>query len=59
MEDGVDAVRGRMSGLMAGCSGRAGCSGSGSVDEHRVERSNPGQNSEDFVDGNWENMGES
>ena len=40
----------------AGCSGRAGCPGSGSVDEleeHRVERSNPGQNSEDFVDGNW------
>ena len=47
MEDGVDAVRGRMSGLMAGCPG------SGSVDEHRVKRSNPGQNSEDFVDENW------
>ena len=43
MEDGVDAVRGRMSGLMAGCSGRARCSGSGSVDEHRVERSNRGK----------------
>ena len=55
MEDGVDAVRGRMSGLMAGCPG------SGSVDEleeHRVERSNPGQNSEDFVDGNWGKDGE-
>ena len=68
MEDGVDAVRGRMSGLMAGCPGRAGCPGcragcpgSGSVDEleeHRVERSNPGQNSEDFVDGNWGKDGE-
>ena len=35
---------------------QAGCPGSGSVDEleeHRVERSNPGQNSEDFVDGIW------
>ena len=46
-----------MSGLMAGCRGcLARCPGSGSVDEleeHRVERSNPGQNSEDFVDGNW------
>ena len=52
MEDGVDAVRGRMSGLMAGCPGRAVCPGSGSVDEHRVERSNPRQNSEEFVDGN-------
>ena len=55
MEDGVDAVRGRMSGL------RAGCPGSGSVDEldeHRVERSNPGQNSEDFVDENWGEDGE-
>ena len=56
MEDGSDAVRGRMSGLDAGCPGyRAGCPGSGSVDEleeHRVERSNPGQNSEDFVDEN-------
>ena len=34
----------------------AGCPGCGSVDEldeHRVEKSNPGQNSEDFVDGNW------
>ena len=47
MEDGRDAVRGRMSGQMAGCPA------SGSVDEHRVERSNPGQNSEDFVDGIW------
>ena len=50
-----------MSGLMAGCPGRAGCPGSGSVDkleEHRVERSNPGQNSEDFVDGNWGKDGE-
>jgi len=28
------------------------------VDEHRVERSNPGQNSEDFVDGNWGKDGE-
>ena len=43
---------------MAGCPGRAGCPGSGSVDEHRVERSNPGQNSEDFVDGNWGKDGE-
>ena len=61
MEDGSDAVRGRMSGLMAGCPGRAGCPGSGSMDEleeHRVERSNPGQNSEDFVDGIWEKDGE-
>ena len=47
-----------MSGLMAGCPGRAECPGSGSVDEHRVERSNPGQNSEDFVDGNWGKDGE-
>ena len=55
-----DAVRGRMSGLMAGCLGRAGCPGSGSVDElegHRVERSNPGQNSEDFLDENWGKVG--
>ena len=55
MEDGSYGVRGRMSGLMAGCPG------SGSVDEleeHRVERSNPGQNSEDFVDGNWGKDGE-
>ena len=58
MEDGVDAVRGRMSGLMAGCPGRAGCPGSGSEDEHRVERSNPGQNSEDFVDAKWGKGGE-
>ena len=40
-----------------GCPGlRAGCLGSGSVDELEelcVERSNPGQNSEEFVDGNW------
>ena len=39
----------------------AGCPGSGSVDEleeHRVERSNLGQNSEDFVDGNWGKDGE-
>ena len=28
------------------------------MDEHRVERSNPGQNSEDFVDGNWGKDGE-
>ena len=45
----------------AGCPGRAGCPGSGSVDEleeHRMERSNPGQNSEDFVDGNWGKDGE-
>ena len=27
MEDAVDAVRGRMSGMMAGCPGRAGCPG--------------------------------
>ena len=56
MEDGSDAVRGSMSGLKAGCPGWAGCPGSGSVDEleeHRVERSNPGQNSGDFVGGNW------
>ena len=58
MEDESDAVRGRMSGLMAGCPGRAGCLGLGSVDEHRVERSYPGQNSEDFVDGNWGKDGE-
>ena len=55
--DGSDAVKGRMSGLRARCPGcRAVCPGSGSVDEldeHRVECSNPGQNSEDFVDGNW------
>ena len=57
MEDGVDAVRGRMSGPDVRA-GRAGCPGSGSVDEHRVERSNPGQNSEDFVDGNWGKDGE-
>ena len=62
MEDGSDAVRGRMSGLDARCPGcRAGCPGSGSVDkldEHRVERSNPGQNSEDFLDGKWGKGGE-
>ena len=38
--------------------GRAGCPGSRSVDEHRVERSNLRQNSEDFVDGNWGKDGE-
>ena len=46
MEDGSDAVRGSMSGLKAGCPGWAGCPGSGSVDEleeHHVERSNPGK----------------
>ena len=63
MEDGSDAVRGRMSGIegrmsgVAGCPGcRAGCPGSGSVDELdelRVERSNSGQNLGDVVDGNW------
>ena len=62
MEDGSDAVRGRMSGRDAECPRyRAGCPGSGFVDEleeHRVERSNPGQNSEDFVDGNWGKDGE-
>ena len=46
---------------LAGCPGcRAGCPGCGSVDEldeHCVERSNPGQNSEDFLDGNWEKVG--
>ena len=58
MVDGNDVVSGRMSEL-GGPDVRgswAGCPGSGSVDkleEHRVERSNPGQNSEDFVDGNW------
>ena len=45
-----------MSGV-AGCLGcRAGCPGSASVDEldeNRVDRSNPGQNSGDFVDGIW------
>ena len=52
---GVAAARGRMSGV-AGCpGGRAGCPGCGSVDERdglRVERSNPGQISDEFVDGN-------
>ena len=69
--DGDVASRGRMSGLDgrmsgvpdvrgAGCPGyRSGCPGSGSVDEHRVERSNPGQTSEDFVDGNWGKDGKS
>jgi hypothetical protein len=41
----------------AGCPGwMAGCPGPGSedeLDEIRVDGSNPGQNSEDFVDGNW------
>ena len=40
----------------------AGCPGSGSVDkleEHRVERSNPGQNWRDLVDGKWGKLGES
>jgi hypothetical protein len=65
--DGAVAARGRMSGLDGRMSGwpdvrgsRAGCPGSGSVDELdelRVDRSNPGQNSEDFVDGNWEKGG--
>ena len=39
----------------------AGCPGSGSMDEldeHRVEMSNPGQNSKDFVDGIWGKDGE-
>ena len=36
----------------------AGCPGSGSVDGDRVERSNSGQNLEDFVDGNWGKDGE-
>ena len=62
MVDGSVAVRGRMSGLVAGCPGcRAGCPGCGFVDEldeHRVERSNPGQNLEDFMDGNWGKDGE-
>ena len=43
--DGDVAARGRMSGWKAGCPG-AGCPGSGSGDErdeHRVERSNPGE----------------
>ena len=62
MVEGSDAVRGRMSGLMAGCLGlagcpgcRAGCPGSGSLDELeelRVEEANSGKNSGDFVDGN-------
>ena len=60
--DGSDAVRGRMSGLVGRMSGgQAGCPGSGSVDELeelRVERSNPGQNSDDFVDENWGKDGE-
>ena len=51
MEGGSNAVRGRITGLMAECPG------SGS-EEHRVERSNPGQNSEDFVDGIWGKDGE-
>ena len=54
--DGSVAVRGLMSGLEGQMSGVAGCPGSGSadeLDELRVERSNPGQNSEDFVDANW------
>ena len=54
MEDGVDAVRGRMSGLV-GPDVRA----RDPWNEHRVERSNPGQNSEDFVDGNGGKMGKS
>ena len=55
--DGNDVVRGRMSGYEGRMSGgRAGCPGSGSVDELeelRVEEQNSGQNSGDFVDGNW------
>ena len=63
MVDGDVAVRGRMSRLegrmsgVAGCPGvRAGCPGFGSEDELeelRVEEANSGQNSGDFVDGNW------
>ena len=49
-------------GWTAGCPGyRAECPGSGSVDELKelhVETSNPGQNSEEFVDGNWGKDGE-
>ena len=41
-------------GLMAGCPGvRAGGLGSGSVDELCVESGKLGQNSGEFVDGNW------
>ena len=49
-------------GLRGGCPGwpdvrgRAGCPGSGPVDELEelsVEEANSGQNSGDFVDGNW------
>jgi hypothetical protein len=50
------SARGRMSGLDGRMSGVAGCPGPGSedeLDELRVDGSNPGQNSEDFVDGNW------
>ena len=41
-------------------SGVAGCPGSGFVDELeelRVEEANSGQNSGDFVDGNWGKYG--
>ena len=46
----MSGLEGRMSG------GRAGCLGSGSVDELeelRLEEANSGQNSRDFLDGNW------
>ena len=54
--DGGDAARGRMSGLGGRMSGVAGCPCTGSVDELdelHVEGGKSGQNSEEFVDGNW------
>ena len=51
--DGSDAARGRMSGLDGWMSGVAGCPVSGSLDELRMEGGKSGQNSEEFVDGNW------
>ena len=56
MVDDSEVVRGRMSGLRAGCPGSESMD---ELDEHRVERSNPGQNSGDFVDGIGEKMGKS
>ena len=64
MEDGSDAARGRMSGLMAGCPGRAGCPGwSGRMFGLGIRRTPRGEDKSGakfgrFVDGNWGKDGE-
>ena len=65
MEDGVDAVRGRMSGLKAGCPGRSDVRAVGPDVRARDPWMNTawrgqirGKNSEEFVDENWGKDGE-